>query len=407
MDAQRQRLLAQIGRTRGTPCYVYFIDEVRQRVQALKSVLGGRFEISYAVKANPNVGLLRGLRPDVALLDVSSAGELQRALSSGCPAAHISFSGPAKRDVELQAAAESGCEIVCESADEAEALSQLGEARGSPLKILLRLNPSRMPRRFGISMAGRPSQFGIDEEDLPEQLPRLVRLRGVELAGFHIYSGTNCLDADAIAENFAFFIELFAQAAQLAGCRPRKLVFGSGFGIPYFADEMPLELGALAERINPQIDALQADPTLAGAQCVLEMGRWLVGPAGYLLTQVIGAKRSRGVDIRLCDAGFNNHINAAGMMGTVIRRNWPFTHLSPQVDAPRRSYMLVGPLCTTADVLASQIELPEIRKGDVLAIGASGAYGLSASPARFISHPVPAEFIVDDGAITDVSETCP
>ena len=176
MDAQRQRLLAQIGRTRGTPCYVYFIDEVRQRVQALKSVLGGRFEISYAVKANPNVGLLRGLRPDVALLDVSSAGELQRALSSGCPAAHISFSGPAKRDVELQAAAESGCEIVCESADEAEALSQLGEARGSPLKILLRLNPSRMPRRFGISMAGRPSQFGIDEEDLPEQLPRLVRL---------------------------------------------------------------------------------------------------------------------------------------------------------------------------------------------------------------------------------------
>ncbi len=59
---------------------------------------------------------------------------------------------------------------------------------------------------------------------------------------------------------------------------------------------------------------LQADPTLAGAQCVLEMGRWLVGPAGYLLTQVLGAKRSRGVDIRLCDAGFNNHINAAGMM---------------------------------------------------------------------------------------------
>ncbi len=91
----------------------------------------------------------------------------------------------------------------------------------------------------------------------------------------------------------------------------------------------------------------------------------------------------------------------------MIRRNWPFTHLSPEVNAPRRSYMLVGPLCTTADVLASQIELPEIRKGDVLAIGASGAYGLSASPARFISHPVPAELIVDDGAITDVSETCP
>src|SRR4030095_3122076 len=120
---------------------------------------------------------------------------------------------------------------------------------------------------------------------------------------------------------------------------------------------------------------------------VLEMGRWLVGPAGYLLTKVIGRKRSRGVEIRICDAGFNNMLAACGMMGTVIRRNWRIWHLDESPDDVRGKYLLVGPLCTTIDVLATDIELPKLEIGDRLVVGAAGAYGLTSSPTRFISHP--------------------
>jgi diaminopimelate decarboxylase len=198
---------------------------------------------------------------------------------------------------------------------------------------------------------------------------------------------------------------LFTRLSQAHGFAPRSLVFGSGFGIPYQDDQLPLELEALAPRLNARIDGLRKDPLLAGARCTLEMGRWLVGPFGYLLTAVVGLKHSRGTDIALLDAGFNNHLAAAGMMGTMIRRNWSFTVLGGASRAPR-SYTLVGPLCTTIDQLASKIELPELRIGDLLAIAGSGAYGLTASPTRFISHPEPREVLVEaDGSLNEVTES--
>jgi len=154
----------------------------------------------------------------------------------------------------------------------------------------------------------------------------------------------------------------------------------------------------------PQLDELRADPRFAKSECILEMGRWLVGPAGWMLTGVIAEKRSRGVDIRLCDAGFNNHLAACGMMGTVIRRNWSFTNVSNPEGEPEK-YNLVGPLCTTIDILASDITLPKVRTGDVLAVSNSGAYGITASPTRFISHPEPVEMIIDGGALVDATES--
>ena len=406
MDLQRAAVLEEVAHRHGTPCYVYFADEIDQRLQALRAAFDGRFAVSFAVKSNPNSELLRHLAGRIDRFDVSSGGELSRVLGIGFDGARISFSGPAKRNAELVAALDAGCgEIVCESDQEADALDRLAGERGRTLDILVRINPARMPRRFGINMAGKPSQFGIDEEQISGFLERCKRRRFLRVRGFHIYSGTNCLDADAIVENFAIFIDLFRRFVVDASMA-RTLIFGSGFGIPYFDGEQAFDLSGLAERINVQLDALRAEERFHASSLVLEMGRWVVGPCGYLLTQVIGEKRSRGVDIRLCDAGFNHHLNAAGMMGAVIRRNWPFSNLSAtKRSAPICSYMLTGPLCTTADVFASQIELPETRTGDILAVGASGAYGPSASPLGFISHPLPREVLVfSSGESVDITE---
>lgn len=397
--------LQDLARRFGTPCYVYFVDQVRERLQALRSAFRGRFAISYAVKANPNLGLLARLRDEVERLDVSSVGEVERALQAGYPAGRLSFSGPAKRPFELERAVEVGVgEMICESPGEIAALDALARRAGRRMGFLVRLNPARMPSSFGVQMAGKPSQFGVDEEEAPALLESLKDYSGLDFRGFHIYSGTNCLDPGALAENFEIFVELFERLSLVADCRPQTLIFGSGFGIPYHPDEGELDLAALAARLNPLLEPLDASPRLAQARCVLELGRWLVGPAGFFLTSVVGTKRSRGSEIRLLDGGFNNHLAAWGMLGAVIRRNWRIRKVSPGDDGQRVPYILAGPLCTTVDRMAQKVELPELSVGDVLAIESSGAYGLSASPTGFISHPAPREILVDGGEALDVTE---
>ena len=411
MDDTTRSILQYAAKKHSTPAFVYFIDRIRDRFDLVRDAFEGRFAISYAVKSNPCVPLIERILDKVTTLDVSSIGEAERGLHAGCSPERMTFSGPAKRRFELERAVEIGIgEMVCESVGELEMLDQLARAAGRTMHCLLRINPATSPRKFGAQFAGRPSQFGIDEEDVEPVLRRFAEWPNLRLIGFHIYSATGSLDVDAIHENFAIFIDLFSRFADVADITPRKLIFGSGFGIPYYDGDTPLDLQRLASLVNPQIDAMKENTRLADAELVLEMGRFLVGPAGYLLTSVIGAKRSRATEIRLCDAGFNNQLAACGMMGTIIRRNWIFQNISAGPERALAEHVLVGPLCTSIDTLASEIELPEVRVGDVLAIEGSGAYGLTSSPTRFISHPEPRELLVvgpaaGDAEIIDVTET--
>ncbi len=407
MDDQVRRRLAEAAAEFGTPSYVYFVDTAIERVRAVRDAFGGRFEISYAIKSNPNAKLLEALSPAVHTVDASSGGEVQRALAAGVAPARITFSGPAKRDFELElaVASETGL-IVCESASEMQRLNELAQRAGRRMCVAIRINPRTAPKKFGVSMAGKSSQFGIDEEDMPAVAPMIGTLKNLELTGFHIYSGTNSLSEEAIAENFQIFRDLFGRFAEMFAVHPATLIFGSGFGIPYHDDQRPLELTRLAALVNPMADALKQVPELSHSVCVLEMGRFLVGPAGYFLTRVVTQKRSRGTDICLVDGGFNNHLAAFGLMGTVIRRNWSMQNVSASASRPMKRYMIVGPLCTTIDTLAQDVDLETVEAGDVIAVGASGAYGVTASPVNFISHPAPREILarVAGGPMVDATE---
>ena len=258
-------------------------------------------------------------------------------------------------------------------------------------------------------MAGRASQFGIDEEVVDQVLARFETWPALDLAGFHVYSGSNSLNPDAIAENMRNVFETCERLADNHDLMPRRVIVGAGFGIPYSPDDAPLDLERVAALVNPILDRAAASGHLSRAQPVLELGRFLVGPCGYLLTSVVDIKSSRGTTIAVCDAGFNNHLAAFGLMGTVIRRNWPIVKITESSSDTSASYTLVGPLCTSIDTLATRVELPTVARGDVLAIELSGAYGLTASPTRFISHPDPREILVDGAAdrivVQDVSES--
>lgn len=380
----------------GTPAYVYFADPIEERAGALRAAFGGRFALSYAAKSNPNPALLAWLRTRVEFLDVSSVGELRLGLRAGWEASRASFTGPGKREFELREAIEAGLgELVVESVREAVLADRIAGAAGRVQDALVRIAPDRVPKGFGDQMAGRPCAFGIDLEEVDAELPVILALPNLRVKGLHIYSGTQCLKAEAVCENFRIFLGVFRDVCARHDLRPEKLVFGSGFGIPYHEGDAPLDLAAAAAGVAEDLDAFRRDPRFAQARLALELGRALVGEAGYFLTRVVAVKRSRGARIAICDGGMNNHLPASGKFGMVIQRNYAMHKVGGGGAAEKTD--LVGPLCTSIDRLAVGVSLPRVEEGDLIAVHGSGAYGLTASPIHFISHAPPQEVLVEGG----------
>lgn len=381
-----------------TPCFVLLMDEVDRRVDELDAAFGGRFGLSYAVKANPNPALLSRLAERIPHLDISSAGELRRGIAAGWQPQRISFTGPGKTDSELQAAVESEVgEVIVESLHEAQRLDSFAAAAGRRQRVLIRIAPHTLPPGFGAQMAGRPSIFGVDEEVLDDMLAQLTDLQHLQLVGFHVFAGAQCLNAEAIAQSYVDYMRIFRHACEVARVQPEKLVFGSGLGIPYHDHEQDLDLTAIAQVVIPELDRLRAE--FPDTTFLLELGRFLVGQAGFYLARVITKKDSRGATFCLLDGGMNHNLAACGLLGMVIPRNYRFFKLASDTpDGPEQTFQLVGPLCTSLDTLGRNVALPGLEVGDVVAMGGAGAYGATASPVHFISHALPTEVLVETGA---------
>jgi diaminopimelate decarboxylase len=401
--AERDKWLERAASQFQTPAYAYFTDPIEERIALLRDRIGGRFALSYAVKSNPNPALLRWLNGRIEHLDISSIGELRVAVQAGWDPAQISFTGPAKRESELEEAIAAGLGLlVVESLREARMASAIASRMGLIQQVLIRIAPDSVPKGFGDQMAGRPCPFGIDIEDADAALREIRALPGLSIAGLHIYAGTQSLKPEAIVANYRNFMAIFTALSATHGLQPDKLVFGSGMGVPYHDQDVPLDLSEIADTIGPELDEFRQNPAFADTELMLELGRYLVGEAGYFLTRVVSIKESRGTRIAICDGGMNNHLPAAGLFGMVMRRNYTM-HKVGGTDGPVEKIDISGPLCTSIDRLASGIELPHVEEGDVIAIHNSGAYGLTASPIHFISHAPPAELLICEGSIADVS----
>lgn len=395
-------ILAGAAERFGTPAYIYLTDAIEARLTELRASLGDWFDISYAMKCNPNPALLAWLAQRVDLIDVSSGGEFAMACAAGWQAQRASFTGPAKRDDELRAVISGGLgELVIESLREARAADRIAAELGLVQPVLIRLAPDRVPKGFGDHMAGRPSPFGIDIEDAPVALPQILALPNLQVIGLHIYSGTQCLRPDAIAANWRIYMQIFREICATHDLMPQKLVFGAGLGIPYHPGDTALSLPQIAADIGPDLNAFRSEPRFSRTRLVLELGRFLVGEAGYFVTRVISTKSSRGSRLAICDGGMNAHLAASGNFGMVLRRNYVIHKIGGGDEVEKVD--ISGPLCTSIDKIGGAVLLPPLAEGDLIAIHASGAYGPTASPLHFISHPTPREILVEGAQARDVT----
>ena len=382
------RLAQRVGRT---PFYAYDRKVLSDRVRQVRDSLPKSVRLHYSMKANPMPALVQHMAALVDGIDVASGGELKVALDAGMAPAHISFAGPGKSMAELAQAVAAGVQVHAESERELGLLARIGADLGIAPQVVIRVNPDFELKGSGMRMGGGAKQFGIDAEDMPRVLD-LSRQLGLEVLGFHIFSGSQSLKAEAIAEAQTQTFTLARELARHCVQPLRVLNIGGGFGIPYFPGEAPLDLAPIAANLRHDLPRLQQ--ALPQAEVVIELGRYLVGEAGVYVTRVVDRKVSRGQVFLITDGGLHHHLAASGNFGQVIRKNYPVAIANRMGSTDTEIASVVGPLCTPLDLLADKMELPRADVGDLVVVFQSGAYGLSASPGGFLSHPDALEVLV-------------
>jgi diaminopimelate decarboxylase len=369
--------------------YDYDLDALADHVVAVVAALPDRCRMFYAMKANSAVPLLRALAPLVDGLEVASGGELQKARAAG-EDIPVLFGGPVKTEQEIaQALAQRVRRLHVESLLELHRISEVATRAGRSADVLLRVNLAGPFPPSTLAMAGRPTQFGIDESVLADAVRAALALPGVRLAGFHLHSLSNNLSAAAHLELLDLYRRKVSGWEEQFGLRCEVLNVGGGIGIDY-ADlgnrfdwgYFARELGRLVERTFPahwrEID--------------FECGRFLVAACGSYVVEVLDVKRNHGVDYLLVRGGTHHFRLPASW-----QHSHPFTVLpverwrssAPRPELRDAPATVVGELCSPKDVLARDVVVARARAGDVLVFHHAGAYGWEISHHDFLSHPHP------------------
>lgn len=382
------RLIDRAGRT---PVFLYSRALMEQRMAHLRGAMPERLKINYAIKANSFEPVLQVMAKLADGLDIASGGELDLVRAAGIDPERVSFAGPGKRDVELEAAIGAGVTLNLESEGEATRALATAERLGRAPRLAVRVNPDFELKGSGMKMGGGAKPFGVDAERVPA-LVRDILSAGCEFRGLHIFTGSQALDAEALVEAQANTLALAHRIASEAKTALPKLNMGGGFGIPYFPGDTPLDIGRVGEALAQRFGDLP--DTLAHAELFIELGRYLVGEAGVYLTRIVDRKVSHGETYLVTDGGLHHQLAASGNFGQVVRRNYPVA-IANRFDAEATEVAnVVGCLCTPLDRLADRAHLPRAEVGDIVAVFCAGAYGASASPSAFLGQGPAAEMLV-------------
>jgi diaminopimelate decarboxylase len=387
--------ISQLTARSPTPFYLYDLQVARRKYQRLRTAMPRDIDIHYAIKANPHPDIIRFFQTMGAGFDVASMGELHRALQVGVAPRSCGFAGPGKSQQELEHAIRNGIgSLHVESEAELEQVDAIAGRLGMHANASLRINPAFQLKGSGMRIGGGPQAFGIDEEQVPHLLSRIAKMKHVHFTGFHLFAGSQNLKAAALIEFFSLSFSLLKELAPLCPLPPQVINLGGGFGIPYFPHDTELDIETVGARLGELLTAYREH--FPHARFVIESGRYLIGESGVYVTRVRYKKVSRGETFVIVDGGLHHHLAATGNFGQVIPRNYPIALLQ-SLDKPSvEKVNIVGPLCTPLDRLGSAVEVSTVEEGDIFGIFASGAYGFSASPRSFLSHPEPIEIVLDD-----------
>ena len=384
--------LARIAADVGTPVYVYSANAFRDHARAFRAGLAGVRDahLAYAIKANPNVAVLRLLAAEGYGADVVSGGELARALAAGMPAESVVFSGVGKTEAELVRGLDAGIgQFNLELEEEGEALARLAAARGLTARAVLRVNPDvDAGTHAKISTGRKENKFGVPIDQAPAMFARLAGLPGLSLEGVAIHIGSQLFDLAPLEAAYHRVGELVA-TLRAAGHRITRVDLGGGLGVRYKEGDTPrspADYGAMVERVTRDWDV-----TL-----MFEPGRVIAANAGVLLTRVIWVKPGVVNPYVIVDAAMNDLARPA------LYDAWH--DFDPVVPSGERvTANIAGPVCETGDTFAMAREIDRVAKGDLAVFRSAGAYGATMA-STYNSRALVPEVLVDGDRFAVVAD---
>jgi diaminopimelate decarboxylase len=350
----------------GTPFYCYSTATLERHYKVFSGALPAGSLVAYAVKANDNLAVLKTLAKLGAGADVVSGGELAKALAAGIPAGRIVFSGVGKTRAEMRAGLEAGLyQFNVESEPELEALNDVALSLGQRAAVSLRVNPDVDARTHAkINTGTAETKFGIPFGHARDAYALAATLKGIEIVGVDVHIGSQITELDPFEQAFTIVGELIA-TLRGDGHTISRLDLGGGLGVPYAHNNTPppdpTAYGAMVTRVTRDF----------GCKLSFEPGRLIAANAGVLVSQVIYVKRGDAKTFLIIDAGMNDLVRPA--MYDAFHEIVAVAE--PLPGSPRPKYDVVGPVCETSDLFASERPLPELKSGDLVAILTAGAYG--------------------------------
>ncbi|MBM3371918.1 MAG: diaminopimelate decarboxylase [Betaproteobacteria bacterium] len=387
--------LTDIAAQHGTPAWVYSKQALSKHWQAFADALSGRKAlICYAMKANPNLSILRFFAEAGAGFDIVSGGELARVLQAGGSASTIVFSGVGKRRDEIRDALTAGVKCFnVESAAELRRIGAIAADLGLRAPISLRVNPDVDAKSHPyISTGLKENKFGIAHQEALALYREAAKHPGLKVVGIDCHIGSQITDMPPFMAALEKLLELIEQLHS-QGIALSHLDLGGGLGIRY-TDEDPPSPAAFMQSI---VDRIERHPQAREMELIFEFGRALVGNAGLLLTRLEYVKQNGDRLFAVVDAAMNDLIRPALYEGY-----HPIIEVHPTTGEPKL-YDVVGPVCESGDWLGKARSLRLGVEDDLLAILSAGAYGMAMS-SNYNARPRAIELLVDGTSLRVIRE---
>lgn len=384
--------LPDIADAVGTPVYVYSRATLERHARVFREALDGVPDklIAFAVKANPNLAVLKVLQKQGYGADVVSVGEMRRALAAGIAPEKIVFSGVGKTAAELRAALDAGIgQFNIESEEEGLELAEIAAEMGLTAQCALRINPDvDAGTHDKISTGKADNKFGVPINEAGQIFGKLAGQPGVNLRGVAVHIGSQLGDLAPLEIAFAKLGELVS-SLRGAGHVITHVDLGGGLGVPYRKGEVlppPAEYGAMVARVTKDW----------GVTLIFEPGRVIAGNAGVLLTRVVRVKRGINDPFVIVDAAMNDLARPA-----LYGAYHGFEAVQP--DGAQMTANIVGPICETGDTFAMGRECDRLQSGDLAVFRTAGAYGATMA-SSYNSRGFVAEVLVDEHRFAVVAD---
>lgn len=381
-----------IAEEHDTPLFVYDAEKIREQYRRLDKAFSSRYEdfsINFAVKSNFNPSIAQLLVDEGAGLDCAAKSEIL--LANEVDADEVMYTAPYNRKDEIEYAIEHGATVNLDS------IFLLDKIDGMPEEICFRIDPGIGEGDHGLVFGGGDTKFGIPEERAIEAY-RKARERGADKFGIHMMTGSNVRDPEYFGQITEKLLEIAGEIAEELDIEFEFVDIGGGLGIPYRPEQEELDVEKTAENVTEKFTEGIEEYDIGRPELRIEPGRFLVAKSGHLLSRVTGVKEKGGTEFVGIDTGM--HQNIRPMLLDAYHEILLANDLERPVDGEKN---VVGPVCSSTDVMAEDRELPDMKEGDLVSIEDIGAYGFTMA-SHWNSRPLLSEVLVEDGEFEVIRE---